>query len=842
MPFFKGVANLSDTSNCEKIGRVDNEINKQLIKKGKTMKVTQDNWTSSVSQYLLTRRKQTNKAYLNQANQQANANGSNLSFNELLVDRQFGQLFQSYEDCLFEVVLSAVGLELEQGNTVINLLAEGGDDGNGKGKIEKVNLEHWQRQLLLIFLSECISLLDMSIDALLDQLVEQTKQTLTQFNQLTSFSSLDTETQAYIVQQMSVVKRLVDFYQRFNQLCIELDSTSSDTSYCLEKDSSKNDSLRRFFEGLSELAFFVKQQLITNTENNAYDLQSSNLQTNNQHAPLVLNYHNNRLTIWLHRNWQAEQSVLRNIYRLNGQQLAPFNLSAIVENSQTTLNAEQISAIEMANNNAFSIITGGPGTGKTYTIAQLVIAIHHANANNNINKKATTNTETPLSLVLSAPTGKAAQRMQESLQSALEDSGVRVNLQEAKTIHRLLGIGQSGLPRYGQQMPLAEDVIIVDEASMLGVELADHLLSAVKTGARLILLGDAHQLSAVEAGAVLSDLCRLEMTKHCHANLIESRRFTDASAVGQLAKFINQPPVANSSGLPELTPIQPSPKGEKLAEDNSPSKISLLNKLHALIDDYADLNFYPVADVMSAKTATVKSTSKATIYQKLIDCYEKYFQQTATLFNVSASLSSEQGLLSADTTTAMSDLSKLNELMAIFNEFQILTTGHNGDYGDEQINQVLTQAHRQFLKLPISPLRSQSQSQLTSQLQWFHGRPVMVRKNNYGLGLFNGDIGLCVQTKKGLAVFFEGKQQPIAVNSLGNLQVSTAYAMTVHKSQGSEFTHVAIMLDERSPRLLSREMLYTAVTRAKKQVSLFASDESIYTAISSPTIRQTGLG
>ncbi len=339
------------------------------------------------------------------------------------------------------------------------------------------------------------------------------------------------------------------------------------------------------------------------------------------------------------------------------------------------------------------------------------------------------------------------------------------------------------------------------------------------------------------------------MIKHCHANLIESRRFTDDSAVGQLAKFINQPPVANSSGLPELELTQPPLKVEEfpslkdgVGEDHPPSKISLLNKLHALIDDYADLSFYPIADVMSATTAlttaqatsqTTSTTSKATIYQKLIDCYEKYFQQTATLFNVSE-----------DTITAVSELSKLNELMAIFNEFQILTTGHNGDYGDEQINQVLTQAHRQFLKLPISPLKSQSQSQsqLTSQLQWFHGRPVMVRKNNYGLGLFNGDIGLCVQTKKGLAVFFEGKQQPIAVNSLGNLQVSTAYAMTVHKSQGSEFTHVAIMLDERSPRLLSREMLYTAVTRAKKQVSLFASDNSIYTAISSPTVRQTGLG
>ena len=144
------------------------------------------------------------------------------------------------------------------------------------------------------------------------------------------------------------------------------------------------------------------------------------------------------------------------------------------------------------------------------------------------------------SLALAAPTGKAAQRMQESLQAALDAANVELQLQEAKTIHRLLGIGRTGRPRYDANNPLGEDIIIVDEASMLGVELANYLVSAVKPGARLILLGDANQLAAVDAGAVLADLCRIPRLQAIHAELTESRRFTADSGIGKLAYQINK--------------------------------------------------------------------------------------------------------------------------------------------------------------------------------------------------------------------------------------------------------------------------------------------------------------
>ena len=204
------------------------------------------------------------------------------------------------------------------------------------------------------------------------------------------------------------------------------------------------------------------------------------------------------------------------------------------------LNDQQIAAINVANNNAFSIITGGPGTGKTYTVAQLVIALQQATESRGDESKHIRFSTDSASLALAAPTGKAAQRMQESLQAALDDANVELQLQEAKTIHRLLGIGRTGRPRYDTNNPLGEDIIIVDEASMLGVELANYLVSAVKPGARLILLGDANQLAAVDAGAVLADLCRIPLLQPIHAELTESRRFSAESGIGKLATQINK--------------------------------------------------------------------------------------------------------------------------------------------------------------------------------------------------------------------------------------------------------------------------------------------------------------
>ncbi|MBS9779475.1 MAG: exodeoxyribonuclease V subunit alpha [Moraxellaceae bacterium] len=614
-------------------------------------------------------------------------------------------LFQQYSDTLLQTLFYQLGVALDNGHTVI-YLEETAD---------------WQK----IFIEELLLDWQPFMENLFENLVDTANFHKILFNN----NQFDKAEQQYLLSQLELAKNLYQFFQQFNQSI-----------------SDKSQALLIFFQQLCQFA------LITNED-----------RVDNNTSPIIANFNHKKqtVTLWLHRSWQAEKSIIKNIQRLNQAKITPLDLSNI---NQTQLRVEQFNAIKTANQSAFSIITGGPGTGKTYTVAQLVIAVYHAN------QLAIKQGKKPLSLILTAPTGKASQRMQESLQSALNRANVEFKLQEAKTIHRLLGIGRSGIPRYSADNPLAEDIIIVDEASMLGVELANYLLSSVKTGARLILLGDAHQLSAVEAGSVLGDLCKIKILQNIHAQLMESSRFSDNSAVGQLAIFINQPNINKTK--------------------------KQLQQIFAQFPQDLTLQVTYQQD-------------KSEIYQMLINDYYNFFMATKNFKN--------------------SNLEELTNLMSLFNQFRILTVGHHGDYSDNQLNEVLSQHHKQFLNLPLS------------QSDWYHGRPVMVRKNNYALSLFNGDIGICIRTNNGLAVYFEGRDNLLLVNMLANLEVSTAYAMTVHKSQGSEFTHVAVILDNSDMRLLSRELFYTAVTRAKQQVSVYGSWYAMLQAINQPTVRRTGL-
>ena len=409
-------------------------------------------------------------------------------------------------------------------------------------------------------------------------------------------------------------------------------------------------------------------------------------------------------------------------------------------------------------------------------------------------------------IALAAPTGKAAQRMQESIQNAIQQAGVSIQLPEAKTIHRLLGIGQSGRPRYNNKNPLSEDIVIIDEASMLGVELANHLVSAIKANARLILLGDSNQLAAVDAGAVLADLCRISALQDVHQSLMASQRFKDDSGIGKLAKLINQA------------------DGSSTSTQNMSAVWQLLQKDDALNFYHLPSNIDNTNGYTNRDKTTNEIKNSLSNYNFLINLsnkYLQYFDQTKIL------LAKIKEAKSMPTKGSFDDFGKL---MVLLNQFKVLTAGHHGRCGDHYINNYLSEQHKNRLKLPLS------------KSPWYHGRPVMVLQNNYELGLFNGDIGICLQAEKGrLQVFFENKTQGTNINMLSDEMIATAYAMTIHKSQGSEFDHVAIAFDDSNGRLLSQELIYTAVTRAKKQVSIFSTASAFTRALSTPTERQTGL-
>ena len=719
----------------------------------------QESWASNISDYILLRRQQTHLAY-------------NVTDAKPNTDTDSAKIDKTPDSGLFTALFTMLATHLEEGHTVLTI-EETEHEVPLSGHIngELVTLYAWQQQLL--------EMLAMPIIALID-------------------TQIEVQSEVDITAEPSIFVLLETLFAKQDQLWAQLALSNHDKEMLVKRFDAvallykllKNSNMTSFAKLIDEHTLFASVNANVNNNKNS-------LSKNNQ--PIIYQLINNKeadkqnaaITFWLHRAWQAEFNLAERINTILDQQVTPLEI-AIPEN----LHEHQIKAINVANNNAFSIITGGPGTGKTYTVAQLVIALQQATESGADASGSIRFSTDSASLALAAPTGKAAQRMQESLQAALDAADVELQLQEAKTIHRLLGIGRTGRPRYHANNPLGEDIIIVDEASMLGVELANYLVSAVKPGARLILLGDANQLAAVDAGAVLADLCRIPLLQPIHAELTESRRFTADSGIGKLAYQINK------------------------AETDTHAIWQLLKHDQALSFQYVN-SINTLQTEASLDNKIENSLSKNKTISNLTLNYHPYINKIKTLLINPIEKSMPESV--KDTIAS---------LMETFNQFRVLTAGHNGEWGDHYINNYFTQWHLTELKLPLG------------QNTWFHGRPVMVLQNNYELGLFNGDIGFCLQTgdeRSRLEVFFENKKQGIAVNLLNEEVIATAYAMTIHKSQGSEFDHVAITFDNSHARLLSKELIYTAVTRAKKQVTIYSTKSALEKAVQTPTERHTGL-
>jgi exodeoxyribonuclease V alpha subunit len=723
--------------------------------KSKSAISLQESWASNLSDYILLRRQQTHVAY---------------NVTDIKVEAESKHIGKTEDKGLFTALFIMLATHLEEGHTVLTIEAAKHDTPlQGQINGELVALYAWQQNLLEMMATPILALMDAQIDTPSedDSSIE-----------LPLFGSLDT------------------LFSKRAQLWAQLALSSHEKEMMVKRFDTivmlyqrlKNTDLTTFLQSIHEHTLFANVDANTDSNNKKNSLsknkpiiyQMKKIETDNKTKI--------SLTFWLHRAWQAEFNLAKNINNILSQQVSPLQI-AIPEN----LHEHQVKAINVANNNAFSIITGGPGTGKTYTVAQLVIALQQATESGGDGAEHIRFSTDSASLALAAPTGKAAQRMQESLQAALDAANVKLQLQEAKTIHRLLGIGRTGRPRYNADNPLGEDIIIVDEASMLGVELANYLVSAIKPGARLILLGDANQLAAVDAGAVLADLCRIPLLQSIHAELTESRRFSAESGIGKLASQINK------------------------VEVDTQAIWKLLRQDEALSFQY--VNTLQAESISDNQIKNSLGNKKLSL--KIAHDYNPYVNKIRNLLENPVEKSMPESVKATITS-----------LMETFNQFRILTAGHNGEWGDHYINNYLTQWHLAELKLPLG------------QNTWFHGRPVMVLQNNYELGLFNGDIGFCLQTsddRSRLKVFFENKTQGIAVNLLNEEVIATAYAMTIHKSQGSEFDHVAITFDNSHARLLSKELIYTAVTRAKKQVTIYSTKQAFERAIKTPTERHTGL-
>jgi len=414
-------------------------------------------------------------------------------------------------------------------------------------------------------------------------------------------------------------------------------------------------------------------------------------------------------------------------------------------------------AVSTALRGRLTIISGGPGTGKTTTVVNLLACLLEANPECRI--------------ALTAPTGKAAARMTEVIHQRAGHlpEALRARLPtESSTIHRLLGSVGTGEFRHHAGNPLPIDALVVDEASMLDLALAVHLIEAVPADARIILLGDKDQLSAVESGAVFAELSA-ERAAGLHDQVIELRRsyrFAGGSAIGLLATDIK-----NGNSAAALARL-----GDRsLVWINEGGAVPSKESNRAIADGYA-------------------------LYVESVSRHEADPQAVT----------------------------------AAFARFRVLCALRDGPWGVNAINREVGTHFRRTLKHPRDPgLRS----------EWYPGRPVMVLRNDPVLKLFNGDIGIVLADEDGeLHVHFPAEAGAFRAIAPARLpEHETAFAMTVHKSQGSEFDEVLLVLPAEQSRVLTRELLYTAVTRARERLTIVGNAGVVAAAVETATKRVSGL-
>ena len=464
-----------------------------------------------------------------------------------------------------------------------------------------------------------------------------------------------------------------------------------------------------------------------------------------------------------------------------------------------------------------SVITGGPGTGKTYTAARLLallLALHEG--------------DSPLRVALAAPTGKAAARLKQSIDNALtslqdqvpEGSGLDLNtliarMGPARTLHSLLGARPDTRQfRHHAANPLDVDVLIVDEASMVHLEMMDALLQALPSTSRLVLLGDKDQLASVEAGAVLGDLCRDAAAGRYSA---DTAQFVKAVA-GQTLPAEYQSPGA-APALAQQTVMLRHSRRFKGAIGQLALAVNRGDADAARAAFDSAVGAVPSPGSVSALLA-LQPTTPQVVCDLALGAHGQ--PSYADYLRLMQRQLEGQG---TDTHSAW-----VRSVLQAFERFRILCAVHQGDWGTQGLNAAVQKALADDDLLKVTG-------------EWFAGRPVMVTRNDAQLGVFNGDVGVVLPNHEGkLKVWFLDGEALRSVSVMRLAQVETAFVMTVHKSQGSEFEHTALVLPPGGAEVLSRELVYTGITRAREQFTLLEAEAGLLeAAMARPSVRASGL-
>jgi exodeoxyribonuclease V alpha subunit len=475
-------------------------------------------------------------------------------------------------------------------------------------------------------------------------------------------------------------------------------------------------------------------------------------------GPPVLRLHRDRL-LYLDRYWREETQVCADLLEQVGaafevdEQWLAAALDRVFPMAES---GEQRAAARIALSQWITVLTGGPGTGKTTTVAALLALL---------GEQASLVGATRVRIALAAPTGKAAARLTEAVAGEVAKlpatDRARLSGLEAVTLHRLLGTRPDTSMRFrhhrGNRLPY--DVVVVDETSMVSLTMMARLLEAVRPQTRLILVGDPDQLTSVEAGAVLADLVEgLGARDDVRvAQLRTSHRFGEA--IGGLARAVRD-------GDTDLVVQLLRAGGEHVEWVSGDDTVSRLR------------------EVLVPHAVAVRDAAVA-----------------------------------GDVAGALAGVQR----------HRLLCAHRDGPRGVSYWNR---RVQRWLTEETGDPIWS----------DWYAGRPVLVTANDYGLGLFNGDTGVTVVRDGALRAVMAGSRGPVQFATGRLADVETMHAMTIHKSQGSQADEVTVLLPAPDSRLLTRELLYTALTRARSKVRVVGSEAEVVAALGRRALRATGLG
>jgi exodeoxyribonuclease V alpha subunit len=514
-------------------------------------------------------------------------------------------------------------------------------------------------------------------------------------------------------------------------------------------------------------------------------------------------------TLYLDRLWADERLVATELLDRSAGPALDVDVDLIQKGLAELFRANDDSDQRMAAATAVlrrvSVIAGGPGTGKTTTVAR-VLALLEA--------QATASGQRPPLVALAAPTGKAAARLEDAVRQGAAgmdiDAARRDRLQAlvGKTVHRLLGFNPGNRTRFRHNRlnRLPFDVVVVDETSMVSLSLMARLLEAVRSDARLILVGDPEQLSSVEAGAVLGDIVG-------PASLGLAMR---PAARQELARVTGRAVPSGDSGVGAAF-------GDGGAGAAFGDGIVVLRNVHRHGGAIAAL----------ARAIRRDDADEAMAVLRAGDSNVQWIDSDA------GSSTSFDGLhevrsLAVATGRAVIESARAGQArdaIEALGSFRLLCGHRRGPEG------VAT-----WMEHIENWLRAEVEGFATGS-EWYVGRPLIVTENDYGLDLYNGDTGVVVEAEGGrLVAAFERRGSIAEVSPTRLAAVDTVYAMTVHKSQGSQYRAVAFLVPSLDSRVLTRELLYTAVTRARERLILVGPEEAIRAAIERPITRASGLG